>query len=72
MNHESVVQQENVAVPRLRRRCDSVHALHFGGVARPLQRQKCQLAGAHEIPPKSPLPDSPRAESSPGSDSGNQ
>src|SRR5213079_305154 len=28
-----VVQQQNAAVPRLRRRCDSVHPLHFGGVA---------------------------------------
>ena len=26
-----VVQQQNAAVPRLRRRCDSVHPLHFRG-----------------------------------------
>ena len=29
--HAGVVQQQNAAVPRLRRRCNSVHPLHFRG-----------------------------------------
>jgi hypothetical protein len=28
-NFAGVVQQQNAALPRLRRRCDSVHPLHF-------------------------------------------
>ena len=33
-----VVQQENTAVPRLRRRCDSVHPLHFRGCSSSAER----------------------------------
>ena len=29
--HAGVVQQQNAAVPRLRRRCNTVHPLHFRG-----------------------------------------
>ena len=33
-----VVQQQNTALPRLRRRCDSVHPLHFRGCSSSAER----------------------------------
>ena len=48
-----VVQQQNVAVPRPRRRCDSVHPLHFGGVA---HQQSARLTCERQRGRHSPLP----------------
>ena len=50
-----MVQQQNAAVPRPRRRCDSVHPLqfHFGGVAHQQSaRLTCERQrGQHSSPP---------------------
>jgi hypothetical protein len=40
-----VVQQQNAAMPRPRRRCDSVHPLHFGGRSSPAE----VLAHGHHL-----------------------
>ena len=56
-----VVQQQNAAVPRLRRRCDSVHPLHFGGVA---HQQSARLTCERQRGQHSPLPPFSRGHSS--------
>ncbi len=49
-----VVQQQNTALPRLRRRCDSVHPLQFvGGVA---HQQSARLTCERQRGQHSPLP----------------
>ena len=50
-----VVQQQNAAVPRPRRRCNSVHPLHFGGVA---HQQSARLTRERQRGRHSPLPPS--------------
>ena len=48
-----VVQQQNAALPKPRRRCDSVHPLHFGGVA---HQQSTRLTYERQRGQHSPLP----------------